>query len=93
MPIKSELMDGNKKSCTSCNYNWGQSQHQVNPKCGMCISFCNWMPAIELLDNPPIGGTSAHKEMVNHPKHYNTGSIEVINAIEEWKLNFPHSSC
>jgi hypothetical protein len=25
---------------------------------------------------------------VNHPKHYNTGSIEVIDAIEEWKLNF-----
>ena len=28
------------------------------------------------------------KEMVNHPKHYNQGSIEVIDAIEDWGLNF-----
>ena len=26
--------------------------------------------------------------MVNHPKHYNQGSIEVIDAIEDWGLNF-----
>lgn len=25
---------------------------------------------------------------VNHPKHYNVGKIEVIDAIEEWGLNF-----
>lgn len=25
---------------------------------------------------------------VNHPSHYNTGSIEVIDAIESWGLNF-----
>lgn len=25
---------------------------------------------------------------VNHPKHYNVGKIEVIDAIEEWKLGF-----
>ena len=28
------------------------------------------------------------KEMVNHPKHYNTGKYEVIEVIEDWKLNF-----
>jgi len=27
-------------------------------------------------------------EMVNHPKHYNPGKIEVIDAIEDWKLDF-----
>jgi len=27
-------------------------------------------------------------ETVNHPAHYNTGSIEVIAAIEDWKLGF-----
>lgn len=27
-------------------------------------------------------------EMVNHPAHYNTGSIEVIDAIEDWGLGF-----
>jgi hypothetical protein len=25
---------------------------------------------------------------VDHPKHYNTGYIEVIDAIEDWKLDF-----
>lgn len=27
-------------------------------------------------------------EAVNHPSHYNAGSIEVIDAIEDWHLNF-----
>ena len=25
---------------------------------------------------------------VNHPKHYNTGKIEVIDAIEDWEMGF-----
>lgn len=28
------------------------------------------------------------KEMVDHPDHYNQGKIEVIDAIEDWGLNF-----
>ncbi len=28
------------------------------------------------------------KEMVDHPSHYNSGNIEVIEAIEDWGLNF-----
>ena len=28
------------------------------------------------------------KEAVNHPSHYNQGKIEVIDAIEDWDLNF-----
>lgn len=28
-------------------------------------------------------------DLVNHPKHYNTGKIEVIEALEDWKLE-PH---
>lgn len=27
-------------------------------------------------------------EAVNHPSHYNAGKIEVITAIDDWKLNF-----
>lgn len=27
-------------------------------------------------------------ETVNHPSHYNQGSIEVIDAIEDWKMGF-----
>lgn len=26
--------------------------------------------------------------VVDHPKHYNVGKIEVIDAIEDWKLGF-----
>lgn len=28
------------------------------------------------------------KESVDHPSHYNSGSIEVIDAIEDWELGF-----
>lgn len=28
------------------------------------------------------------KEAVDHPSHYNKGKIEVIEAIEDWNLNF-----
>ena len=28
------------------------------------------------------------KEAVDHPPHYNKGKIEVIEAIEDWDLNF-----
>lgn len=28
------------------------------------------------------------KEKVDHPSHYNKGKIEVIDAIEDWELNF-----
>ena len=27
-------------------------------------------------------------DSVNHPSHYNQGNIEVIDAIDDWKLNF-----
>lgn len=27
-------------------------------------------------------------DAVNHPSHYNVGGIEVIDAIEAWKLGF-----
>lgn len=27
-------------------------------------------------------------DSVNHPAHYNSGRIEVIEAIEDWKLNY-----
>lgn len=33
-------------------------------------------------------GNLLETEMVNHPSHYNQGSIEVIDAIEDWNLDF-----
>jgi hypothetical protein len=29
-----------------------------------------------------------HADLVDHPKHYNTGSIEVIDFIEDQRLSF-----
>ena len=29
-----------------------------------------------------------HVSMVAHPPHYNSGKIEVIEAIEDWKLGY-----
>jgi thiamine monophosphate synthase len=30
----------------------------------------------------------AAREAINHPPHYNIGDIEVIDAIEDWELDF-----
>lgn len=32
--------------------------------------------------------TETKQEAVDHPAHYNTGAIEVIAAIDDWKLGF-----
>lgn len=33
-------------------------------------------------------GCVRDEEKVNHPAHYNKGTLEVIDAIEAWDLNF-----
>jgi len=43
----------------------------------------NWWPALKKLADE-----ATKVETVNHPKHYNLGKIEVIDAIEDWNLNF-----
>lgn len=35
-----------------------------------------------------LKGHFEKEEMVEHPSHYNTGNIEVIEAINDWELNF-----
>jgi hypothetical protein len=32
--------------------------------------------------------TTTKPDAVNHPAHYNTGKLEVITVIEDWKLDF-----
>ena len=41
---------------------------------------------VQLNKNKGDGGMS--KEMVNHPDHYQSGKIEVIEVIEEFNLGF-----
>jgi hypothetical protein len=33
-------------------------------------------------------GFSKINDPVNHPSHYTSGNIEVIDALEDWELNF-----
>ena len=35
-----------------------------------------------------MNGVGRVKEKVDHPDHYNVGKIEVIDAIEDWGLDF-----
>jgi len=45
--------------------------------------------ALEYLNKVKTGLEGiAHREAVNHPSHYNQGNIEVIDAIEDWGLDF-----
>jgi hypothetical protein len=36
---------------------------------------------------------SSEPERVNHPAHYHADTIEVIDAIWAWKLNFNRGNC
>lgn len=44
------------------------------------------MPLKPRVDEP--NPTLEFREMVHHPRHYNMGKIEVIDAIEDWGLGF-----
>jgi hypothetical protein len=33
------------------------------------------------------------EDMVNNPKHYTFGTIEVIDVIEDWQLEFHEGNC
>jgi len=50
-------------------------------KLGIDTIIVHKMPNIERLN-------TKQKETVNHPKHYNMGKIEVIDFIEDQKLDF-----
>jgi hypothetical protein len=42
----------------------------------------------ELMQGVPALDEAKTVDMVNHPPHYTFGSIEVIDAIEDWGLNY-----
>tara|TARA_R100001460_G_C3531934_1_gene173611 strand:+ start:225 stop:530 length:306 start_codon:yes stop_codon:yes gene_type:complete len=39
-------------------------------------------------DNNDRNQMKKYSELINHPKHYNQGKIEVIDAIVDWELDF-----
>ena len=44
--------------------------------------------APEMRNPIPMPPILSQRSAVNHPNHYNIGKIEVIDAIEDWNLNF-----
>jgi hypothetical protein len=40
------------------------------------------------LDHPPKEAPATAPTAVDHPAHYNHGTIEAITVIEDWSLNF-----
>lgn len=44
--------------------------------------------APEMRNPIPMLPIMSARSAVNHPNHYNIGKIEVIDAIEDWGLNF-----
>lgn len=67
-----------------CSYSY---EMLVNPK---HKPRCTTLPSAEtfLHLRRTLHGSIQSKEAVNHPAHYNQGTIEVIDAIEDWCLGF-----
>lgn len=78
--MNSEIQD----YCRSVNDKCGESC-KIRDVCGTCKG--------DFINNPDTcekayGMLKPREWMVNHPYHYNFGSIEVIDVIEDWKLGF-----
>ena len=57
----------------------------------MKINKEEWLEMIDLADADERGLRGLAKRetnLVDHPAHYNTGKLEVIDIIEDWKLDF-----
>ena len=59
---------------------WGENNnwHLVNDVASEDVTYRHHTETIE----------EENKDMVNNPKHYTQGKIEVIEAIEDWDMNF-----
>lgn len=65
-------------NCSGC----GQQLHIAEltyQLCGMCTLTNNLHGSSE---------EEQKEDIINWPKHYNTGSIQPIDVIEDWKLDF-----
>ena len=51
------------------------------------VAIRKW-DAEDVFTEQKIWKVSATEDVVNSPKHYTSGKFEVIDVIEDWKLNF-----
>ncbi len=73
-------------SSTSVGINGGKLIISVERAEGRVDPFDN--PKGKEYDNNDRNQMKKYSELVNHPKHYNQGKIEVIDAIVDWELDF-----
>ena len=77
--VNSHKIDCSELDCEECPFNNLASTCQAltsNQNIGIAKAYLN-------KNNEPIP-----TDKVNHPYHYNVGTIEVITVIEDWNLNF-----
>lgn len=76
MPVEAALYT--PRGIVKCEHcpRWG---HFGTGVCGKCFST---------ITDDPIAHSQTMHDPVNHPKHYNTGKIEVIDFIEDKHLGF-----
>jgi hypothetical protein len=69
-------------ACPMCKQASTVSKNPPGSEYGfVCSIHGSFNCMIQIVDN-------LKKEEINHPDHYNVGGIEVIDAIEAWKLGF-----
>lgn len=75
---------------TFCNECFYEKFSNGERPCELCTWGSKFVAkgVFEKTDQSIIPIVKQADESVNHPKHYTQGSIEVIDAIEAWQLNF-----
>lgn len=74
-PSRRLAKDYPENACATCG--WPPPEGWVRQLNRVCVSC-----------NRPIYAPAEEHDPVNRPAHYTHGSIEVIDAIEDWKLGF-----
>ena len=77
--VNSPKIDCSELICTECPFESSYDSCQAltpSQNIALAKAYLNKNNETILTDN------------VNNPTHYNTGTIEVITVIEDWKLNF-----
>lgn len=71
------------KTCSTCKHT------SVKYKCEPCNSCC-YLSADHNSNWEPISSCVKLEtsDSVNHPKHYTFGKFEVLEVIEDWKLDY-----
>ena len=77
--VNAPTLDCSELDCAECPF------ENINSTCQALTPSQNIEIANKYLNK---NNETISTDKVNHPGHYNTGTIEVIEVIEDWKLNF-----